>query len=39
MTRLEFEAWVLTDWARLYKLAKARQFTPLEATKCKTSSI
>jgi len=28
MSLLDFEAWILADWARLYELAKAKRFTP-----------
>lgn len=28
MTLLDFEAWVLHDWARLYRLEQAKRFTP-----------
>ena len=28
MTLLDFEAWVLYDWARLYRLEQAKRFTP-----------
>ncbi len=32
MTLLDFEGWVLDDWARLYELEKARRFTQQEVT-------
>jgi len=28
MTLLDFEGWVLDDWARLYRLEQAKRFTP-----------
>jgi hypothetical protein len=28
MTLLDFESWVLDDWARLYRLEQAKRFTP-----------
>lgn len=28
MTLLDFETWVLYDWARLYRLEQAKRFTP-----------
>lgn len=31
MSLLDFEGWILGDWARLYELAKAKRFTPQEA--------
>ena len=36
MTLLDFEGWVLDDWARLYELEKARRFTQQEVTMNKT---
>ena len=36
MTLLDFESWVLHDWARLYELEKARRFTQQEVTMNKT---
>ena len=28
LSLLDFEAWVLSDWARLYRLEQAKRFTP-----------
>ena len=28
MTLLDFEGWILSDWARLYRLEQAKRFTP-----------
>ena len=28
LSLLDFEAWVLHDWARLYRLEQAKRFTP-----------
>ncbi len=36
MTLLDFESWVLDDWARLYELEEARRFTQQEVTMNKT---
>ncbi len=28
LSLLDFEGWILSDWARLYRLEQAKRFTP-----------
>jgi len=28
LSLLDFEGWILSDWARLYRLVQAKRFTP-----------